>query len=289
MAVDSFAHKAIVANTSDGTVAVVDLVAQSLEATIPVGPNLRPTGVAVDPGLRFAYVVSSKESVDNSSTLSIIDLSVNRVTATIPTGKNSSGVAVDTGTHTVFVVDTDDSKAPAALSNHSFLTIVDPVRQTIVDTVQAGIQAMSMVIDPVTHYGYLASYSDASVVVVDTVTHTVDGSIPVGSMPYAVALDTSAHTLYVPSAAGVALIDTTSRARTAVIDPGCDVHAITVDPTVHRAYTACLLDNHVQVIDPVSGAVAESLEVKTSHGLAVDPKTHTLYVHGIDKLAVIKR
>jgi len=41
--------------------------------------------------------------------VSVIDASTRTVTATVPVGQNPGGVAVDPGTHTVYVTNFDDN------------------------------------------------------------------------------------------------------------------------------------------------------------------------------------
>ena len=74
---------------------------------------MNPTGVAVDPGTHTVYVSNQNDHFTNGNrddgTVSVIDASTRTVTATIPAGKTPVEVAVDPGTHTLYVTDVGDS------------------------------------------------------------------------------------------------------------------------------------------------------------------------------------
>lgn len=285
LAIDPNTHVAYVVNTRDDSVTVVNTETRSVTATIPIPAGA--SAVAVDPGLRLAYVAGSGEGHKNQGALTIIDTTTNQVTATIPTGKNSAGVAVDTATHEVFVVEISESNS--AEPNASFLTVVDPVRKTIVTVISAGVQAMTMAIDPNAHRGYLPSYSDASVKVIDTVSHTLLDSIPVKSLPNSIALDAAGHTAYVTTSAGLAIIDTVRKELLDIVDTECNILGVAVDPVRNEAYTPCILEDRIQIIDTLTRTLRTPIDTFTSREIAADIETHTLYIVGSERLQAIPR
>ncbi len=65
-------------------------------------------------------------------------------------------------------------------------------------------------------------------------------SIPVGSRPYGVGVDPSAHTVYVTNAAddSVSVIDAATNTVTTTIPVGTDPEGAAVDPPRHTVYVA---------------------------------------------------
>ena len=86
-----------VANSSSGTVSVINTPDNTPGPAIPVGSL--PTAVAITPDGKFVYVINH-----NSGTLSKIDTAGNTVVATIHVGSLPNGVAVSPDGASVFVV-----------------------------------------------------------------------------------------------------------------------------------------------------------------------------------------
>ena len=82
-----FQEIAYVANENSDTVSVIDTVAGSVVATIPVGDG--PVGVALAPNGTRAYVTNG-----SSDNVSVIDTAANSVIATVAAGSFPFGVAV---------------------------------------------------------------------------------------------------------------------------------------------------------------------------------------------------
>jgi len=108
VAINPATGEAIVANTADGTVSVIDLKPATpvVIATIPVGAA--PTGVAVDYLLSppIAVVVNSGDATPD---LSVINLNTMTVTGTVnltgfvPVGSKPFSIGVNSSTHRAFV------------------------------------------------------------------------------------------------------------------------------------------------------------------------------------------
>lgn len=285
MAIDPKGHVAYVANASDGTVTAFDTATHNVTATIEVGN--RPLGVAVDSAIGKAYVVTTDNSVRNRSALTIIDTVTNTVTDTIAIDKNSWGVAVDTGTHEVFVVDVSQTGSKEA--NESYVTIIDPVKKVVTGTITAGSGAMRIALNSWTHTAYVASYSDASVKVIDTVTRAVVASIPIPGMPQGIAVDEAGHTLFVTTGTRIVTVDTLTHAVTGEIPVDCDAGEVVMDPTARKVYAACEDASRVVEVDAASRTVTEPIDVKVGRGLAVDPTTRIVYARSGSVVNVIQR
>jgi YVTN family beta-propeller protein len=80
---------AYIPNYNDNTVSVIDTATNNVIATVPLGINAGPNGVAVNPNGKMVYVTNG-----GSSTVSVIDTTQNTVIATIPVGTVPWGVSV---------------------------------------------------------------------------------------------------------------------------------------------------------------------------------------------------
>ena len=110
-----------------------------------------------------------------------------RVTATVPVGKWALGVAVDPGTHTVYVANVDDGT----------VSVIDGSTRTVTATVPVGKSPWwGAAVDPGTHTVYVPNLDDDTVSVMDASTRTVTATGPVKG-PVGVAVDPGTHTVYV--------------------------------------------------------------------------------------------
>ena len=112
-----------------------------------------------------------------------------RVTATVPIGKNPDGVAVDPGTHAVYVANAFDNT----------VSVIDASTRTVTATVPVGYDPVGVAVDPGTHTVYVTNLVGANntVSVIDGSTRTVTATVPVGRNPNGVAVDPGSHTVYV--------------------------------------------------------------------------------------------
>ena len=105
-------NPAYVTSPGGGTVSVIDTATNTVAATISLGTNLNPFGVAITPDGTRAYVTISFPN----NFVSVIDTATNTVVATIPVGVAPSGIAItpdgtrayvtNSGSDTVSVIDT---------------------------------------------------------------------------------------------------------------------------------------------------------------------------------------
>src|SRR5262249_47716214 len=89
--------RAFVTNTSANSLSVIDLDANTVTATISVGPS--PTRVAVTPDGARALVTNFY-----GASVSVVDLGTSSVVATIPVGSYPAGVAISPTAPQAYVV-----------------------------------------------------------------------------------------------------------------------------------------------------------------------------------------
>jgi len=170
-----------------------------------------------------------------------------RVTATVPVGKSPKGVAVDPGTHTVYV--TDFTTTPA--STPGTVSVIDGSTRTVTATVPVGKFPDEVAVDPGTHTVYVTNDDDATVSVIDGSTRTVTATVPVGKNPFGVAVDPGTHTVYVINRddATVSVIDGSTRTVTATVPVDEYPIGVAVDPGSHTVYVISRDRNTVSVIE----------------------------------------
>ncbi len=123
---------AYIANNNGASVSVIDLVSNTVTATIPVGSG--PAGAAVHPDGTRVYVANSL-----SNTLSVIDVFTQTVMATIPVSSTPFGVAVSP----------DGTRVYVTQYNGGMLSVINTATNTLVQNI------------PTTSHGYLIALNPA--------------------------------------------------------------------------------------------------------------------------------
>jgi YVTN family beta-propeller protein len=203
---------AYVANGQDlltstpGNVSVIDTAIaltdpeHAVVATIPVGNT--PLGVAIAPDGGFAYVANGQdEQTPTPGDVSRIDTTKaltdpgHAVVKTIPVGNNPAGVAITPDGRWAYV--TNSQGLRGTLPTTGDVSVID-TKDDAVDTVQVGNNPFGVAITPDGRFAYVANSqgvagSDAPAVpgdvsVIDTGTHAVLKTIPVGNNPVGIAI-----------------------------------------------------------------------------------------------------
>ena len=184
-------------------------------------------------------------------------------------------VAVDPGTHTVYVTNTEDNT----------VSVIDGKTHTVTATVFVGDYPTSVAVDPNTHTVYVANLHDGTVSVIDGLTHTVTATVDAGKGPVAVAVDPGTNTVYVANYQDVtvSVLDGSTHAVTATVKVGHRPNGVAVDPGTHTVFVTNDSDNTVSVIDGSTRTVTSTVRVggwneTQFNPVALDPGTHTVYV-----------
>ena len=114
--------------------------------------------------------------------------------------------------------------------------------------------------------------------------YTVVATIPVGSGPGHVGVDSSSHTIYVANyeSSTVSVIDGVTNTVIATIPVSSNPWAVAVDSTSHKVYVT-IITGSVLVIDGMTNTVVTTIPVgENPTEIAFDDATNTLYVSNTD-------
>jgi 6-phosphogluconolactonase (cycloisomerase 2 family) len=218
IAVDPSGKYAYVANQSAGTVSqysislnggLSNLFGTVSASAISTGASTTPSGIAVDPTGRFAYVGTYTGN-------SIAQFSINQTTGaltsigtSIATGasSNPTGIAVDPTGKFVYVV----LEGNGTLAQYSINQITG-VLTSISTPIATGSSPKKVVVDPTGRFAYVSNYggttvSQYSINQTTGALTSITTAITTGSGPIGIAVDPTGRFVYTASAGGTASIN----------------------------------------------------------------------------------
>jgi len=237
------------------SVSVIDIAAQRVTATIPVGAN--PLGVAVNHAGTFAYVGSS-----GNESISVINTATNLVTATIPV----NGEAAD------MVMSADDSKL--YVIDYPYITVINTRTNTVMSNFTLGnyITPTGIALSPDGSKLYIANATDNDILVVNAATNAITATILVGYNPFGIALSPDGSRLYVPFGVRtiypdvnkndtLKIINTSNNAIIAAIPVGQGADMVALNNNGSLAYVINGFANTISVVNTASYQVVATIPV----------------------------
>jgi YVTN family beta-propeller protein len=183
--------QALVANSGDGTVSVINIAAKAVIRTIPLiapdGSTVQPNGIAILPDGSRAYVTDHACNTNPEAYMFIIDLSSFTVTSAMPVGCFPASVKVTPDGSQVWVSSRGDGR----------VDVYDTATNAPVTAF--GIQqATGIAFNPTGTRAYLAAGSTPGfIVVVDMSSYQKIAAIPVGDLPHRVAVTPTGRHVFV--------------------------------------------------------------------------------------------
>lgn len=276
--------RAFVTNSTAGTVSVIDTSSDSVLATIPVGAN--PGSPAVSPDASRVYVPNT-----GSDTVSVLDVGTSSVLGTIAVADAPTCVVV-----------TPDGDRAYVGCGSGLVSVIDTAIGATVAVVSVGAPATGSVgglaISPDGAHVY-ALWGD--LVVVDTATDTVVGSLYAGNTTTGLAVSPDGSRVYVSCAFGygafsfygaVTVVDVAANAVSGVIGTWALPTSIAIAPDGAFAYASCpstfvntgygmgyLPSPWVSRIDLATNTLSGGTNVgSAARGLGVTPDGSRVYV-----------
>jgi len=242
-----------VANTDSNSVSVIDINADRVIATIPVGEN--PIDIIASNESGKVYVTNS-----GSNSISIIDSKTNEVIESIPVGSTPQGLGQ------IFHNETNDRSGPAVATVYVVNTASDTVSaingntNKVIDTIHVGKEPHGIIANDLVSQLYIANTGSDSVSIVDAKTRKV-ATIPVGKEPH--RLDIYKGKIYVTNTASdsVSVIDPKDKKVLATIPVATSPRDIAIDNNIGYAFTSNKDANNISIIDLKTNNVVSTIPV----------------------------
>jgi YVTN family beta-propeller protein len=231
------------------------VVATLTYAVLVSGPQAAP----------FAYIPNMY-----SHDVSVIDTAVNRVVTTIAAGTNGAAVAITRDGSRVYIQGLDG------------LGIIDSATNTVIGSIPVKGYLEGMVVHPLGTPLYVVDQDSSSVFIVDTMTKSVTGSIPLGTRnPIGIDVNHAGTRVYVANAFSnsVSVVDIRANVLIANVAVGEEPVGVAIDPDGGKVYVANRRSGTVSVLDTATNTVVATILVQGGPAfLTVSPNGRRLYV-----------
>ena len=275
IAVNSANGMAYVANSSDGTVSVLDGKSDAVIATVPIGSH--PYSIAANPSTGKVYATHTF-----GDQLSVLDGATNTASA-IKTG-SSDLIAINARTGAIYllgyggpvkVFDSVTQKlTERPVGKHAWgLTLNDATGAVYVTRIEnmdiaeigpdspnprvlsAGAIPCAIAVNPQTNQLYVANYRDDTVSIINAATGRKSATVPVGRHPKAIAFDAGRNRVYVANTSDgtVTVINATNNTVVATLPAGNNPYALAVVPGSSRLYVANESDDNPSTVVNLAG------------------------------------
>lgn len=263
-----------VTNESTGTVYKLALPEAGLpQAPVQMSVATPPAaahGVALESTHEVAFVTRSE-----ANQVDAFDAKTMQGIARIPVGEDADGIVYDPDHDLIYVANGDAHLA----------TLIDPHKRQVVGTIALGGKPEFMALDRVKHTLYQNLRDLNAVAEVDVGARKVIDQWPLTGClaPSGMALDSQTRHLLIVCAGNAALVvfDLSQHRVTARLPVGSDPDSVALDEGLHRIYTTGKA-GELSVVSqdgPDAYHVLDSIQLHYgAHTLAVDPRTHYLYV-----------
>lgn len=274
---------AYVANVRDAFVTVIDTATQTRVTDIALA---RPAfGVVVSPDGRYAYLTPYFGSGDSSSQLTVVDTATQTIVNTIPIPGSHWRINLTPGGNQLYVTNYYEGT----------VSVFDTATWQLVTTLTAPYPA-HVGFTPDGASAYIVSHcsfadppgggctNSSSVIVVDTQTFAVRGTVPTGGQAYSIAFTRNGRFAYVANSYSfnVAVIDTGSLTVAANITGFQAPYDIAISPDGKWAYVANNVQDNVSgfvsIVDTVTQQVVNTVSVPAPFGVAFTPDGRFAYV-----------
>src|SRR5258705_282186 len=194
VAVNPKTNKLYAVNSSDGTVTVMNGLANSSKTvkveSEPVAIAINPatnrinwgnSAIATNPATNKIYAANA-----GSANLTVIDGATNNTT-TVNTGNIPCAIAIDPEANRIYAVNYASDG----------VTVIDGANNSVIATVLVGERPQAIAINSLTHTIYVANTHGNTVTIIDGTNNSVIATVPTGNAPYAIAVDAASNKAYV--------------------------------------------------------------------------------------------
>jgi trimeric autotransporter adhesin len=258
--------RVFVADNTNNLVDVIDTPTNTLRTTVPAGPGA--TAVVVAPNGKIGYVV---DLGDNN--MSVYDNSYTLI-ATIGLGFPAGWVSISPDGSLVYAGSSIDNRVAVLNTSTNTLvpniTIAPPPGQLTAGCI------IGPVFNPAGTLGYFlqscaSTTAPGFLTVLALPGNTVVATIPVGILPYDLAITPDGSQLYVVNAKSnnVSVINTSTNTLTATIPVGNAPQSIAVTPDGSTVYVPNAKSSTVSLISTATNTVTSSFPLSTPFGIVI--------------------
>lgn len=235
--------------TDGQLIRVIDLAQEKIVATVDFGRGVRPHCPLIHPRTGELYVTTEIED-----SVSIIDPKTLTVVGSIPTGQSQSHM---------LAISHDGRRGYTANVAPGTISVLDLEKRALLKTIQAAARLQRVSISPDDRWVITADQTKLRLVVIDTKSNEVAGSIPLPGLGYGTAFTSDGLWLLValPSLRKVGFVDWGARQVVATVDVPKAPQNVLIQPGDTRAFVSCDSSAQVAVIDLASRVVEKLIPV----------------------------
>ncbi|MGD0709968.1 MAG: T9SS type A sorting domain-containing protein [Bacteroidales bacterium] len=266
------AQTAYITNRGSNSVSVINVVTNTVTATIPVPVGADPWGVSVSPDGNKVYVITNSDS-----TVRVINTATNTVTAYIPVGENPVGIAVSPDGNWVYVTN-------GSYSMGNTVNVINSIADTVSATITVGTQPYGVAVSPNGSWVYVTNDSSYTVSIINTATKSVSATITGFSAPVGISVSPDGSKIYVANNLSntVSVIDSATNTVSATIAVGLGPTGVSVSPDGSKVYVTNWEANTVSVINSTTNTVSATIAVGSCpDGVSVSPDGSKVYVANV--------
>jgi YVTN family beta-propeller protein len=248
------------AGTDGRLLRVIDLERRSIVGTVDFGRGVRPHRPVFEPVRGLLYVTTELEN-----SVTVIDPVTLRIVGSIPTGYPESHM---------LAVTRDGLRGYTANVRSGTVSVLDLAARKLVTTVQAAPRVQRIALSVDDRLAFTADQTALRLVVIDTSSNTVRGSIPLPGLGFGTAPTPDGRWLLVavPALDVVGVVDLASMRVVRTLDVPKAPQEILVRPDGVSAYVSCDSAGQVAVVDLAGWRVERLIAVgRTDDGLAWAP------------------
>jgi len=272
LSVDAENRRLYVMHSGANSINVIDIDKNTLVGEIADTPGVH--GFVAVPALGKGFSSNGRE---NKS--SVVDLKTLKTLSKVDTGMNPDAILYEPKKQEIYTFNGTSKDA----------TVFSATSEKVVATIPLGGKPETGVADPSAGRVYVNNEDTSEVKVIDINTHMVVATWPLapGTAPTGMAIDAKNHLLFVGCSNSMMIVMDGSNGKiVSTVPAGAGIDAAMFDPGTGMAFVSAGGGGNVTIAKADgSGKWTATQNVQTARGartMAVDPKTHNIYLAAVE-------
>jgi YVTN family beta-propeller protein len=272
LAVDTDARRLYVMHSGANSINVIDIDKNTIAGEITDTPGVH--GFVAVPALGKGYSSNGRENK-----VSVVDLKTLKTLSKVDTGMNPDAILFEPKKQEIYTFNGTSKDA----------TVISTATGTVVATIPLGGKPETGVADPAVGRVYVNNEDTSEVKVIDVNTHTVVATWPLapGMAPTGMAFDAKDHLLIVGCNSLMVLMDSTNGKIVSTVPAGAGIDAAGFDAGKGLAFVSSGGGTGSVTIAKAETpgkwvAVQTLATARGARTMAVDPKTHNIYLAAVE-------